>query len=41
VDLEARFGPDPERDEVYDEITGEMQEALSELQDQRTLPIVG
>src|SRR3954451_14504297 len=41
VDLEERFGSDPERDQVYGEITGEMQAALSELQDERTLPVVG
>jgi hypothetical protein len=26
---------------VYEEITGEMQEALGELQEERTLPVVG
>jgi 1-acyl-sn-glycerol-3-phosphate acyltransferase len=41
VDLEARFGSDPEQDEVYEELTGEMQKVLSELQDERTLPVVG
>jgi 1-acyl-sn-glycerol-3-phosphate acyltransferase len=41
IDLAERFGPDPEHDEVYDQITGEMQEALSELQEERTLPLVG
>jgi 1-acyl-sn-glycerol-3-phosphate acyltransferase len=41
VDLKGRFGSDPERDEVYEAITGEMQAALSGLQDERTLPVVG
>jgi 1-acyl-sn-glycerol-3-phosphate acyltransferase len=41
VDLDQRFGSDPSRDEVYEAITGEMQDALSELQDERTLPVVG
>jgi 1-acyl-sn-glycerol-3-phosphate acyltransferase len=41
VDLGERFGPDPEHDAVYEEITGEMQEALSQLQEERTLPVVG
>ena len=41
IDLVKRFGPDPEHDDVYDDITGDMQAALSELQDERTLPIVG
>lgn len=41
IDLVKRFGPNPEHDDVYDDITGDMQAALSELQDERTLPIVG
>ncbi len=41
IDLEERFGPDPDRDEAYETITSEMQEALSELQDERTIPVVG
>ena len=41
VDLEARFGPDPDHDEVYEAVTGEMQEALSGLAEERTLPVVG
>jgi 1-acyl-sn-glycerol-3-phosphate acyltransferase len=41
IDLVERFGPEPEHERVYDEITGEMQAALSELQDERTLPVVG
>jgi hypothetical protein len=41
IDLAERFGPDPDRERVYDEITSEMQDVLSELQGQRTMPIVG
>lgn len=41
IDITERFGPDPEHQHVYDEIVGEMQTALSDLQDDRTLPIVG
>jgi len=41
IDLVERFGPNPGHEHVYDEITGEMQEALSELQAERTLPVVG
>jgi 1-acyl-sn-glycerol-3-phosphate acyltransferase len=41
IDLVERFGPDPAYEHVYEEITGEMQEALSELQEERTLPVVG
>jgi 1-acyl-sn-glycerol-3-phosphate acyltransferase len=41
IDLEHRFGTDPARADVYDEITQDMQEALSALQDERTLPVLG
>jgi 1-acyl-sn-glycerol-3-phosphate acyltransferase len=41
IDLAERFGPDPEYEDVYNDVTGEMQDALSELQDERTLPVVG
>jgi 1-acyl-sn-glycerol-3-phosphate acyltransferase len=41
IDLRERFGSDPDHDEVYAEVTSEMQAALDELQDERTLPVVG
>jgi len=41
IDLADRFGSDPDHEEVYEEVTGEMQEALDELSDERTLPVVG
>jgi 1-acyl-sn-glycerol-3-phosphate acyltransferase len=41
VDLKERFGPKPDPGEVYEELTGEMQDALDELSDERTLPLVG
>jgi 1-acyl-sn-glycerol-3-phosphate acyltransferase len=41
IDVKERFGPDPDHEEVYDEVTGEMQDALDELSDERTLPLVG
>lgn len=41
IDLIERFGPDPDHERVYEEITSEMQGTLSDLQDDRTLPIVG
>jgi 1-acyl-sn-glycerol-3-phosphate acyltransferase len=41
IDLAERFGPNPEYERVYEEITGEMQDVLSELQEERTLPVVG
>ena len=41
IDLKDRFGRDPKPEEIYDEITGDMQDALSDLSDERTLPIAG
>lgn len=41
IDLVDRFGPDPDHERVYNEITGEMQETLSDLQGERTAPVVG
>ena len=41
INLVERFGPEPETDRVYAEITGEMQDRLSELQEERTLPVIG
>jgi 1-acyl-sn-glycerol-3-phosphate acyltransferase len=41
VDLRERFGPSPDPDRVYDELTGEMQDTLSELSEERTAPVIG
>jgi 1-acyl-sn-glycerol-3-phosphate acyltransferase len=41
IDVVERFGDEPDKDEVYEEVTGEMQEALSQLQDERTAPVIG
>ena len=41
IDLRERYGADPDPDEAYEEITGEMQDALSALDEERTLPVVG
>jgi 1-acyl-sn-glycerol-3-phosphate acyltransferase len=41
IDVKERFGPDPDHEDVYDEVTGEMQEALDGLSEERTLPLVG
>jgi 1-acyl-sn-glycerol-3-phosphate acyltransferase len=41
IDLERRFERDADHAEVYEAITGEMQRALSELQDKRSIPVVG
>jgi 1-acyl-sn-glycerol-3-phosphate acyltransferase len=41
IDLRERFGKDPDPDEVYEDVTGEMQDALSDLSEERSLPLVG
>jgi 1-acyl-sn-glycerol-3-phosphate acyltransferase len=41
VDLTERFGEKPDPEHVYEELTGEMQDTLDELSDERTLPLVG
>ena len=41
IDLQQRFGSDPAHKDIYEEITEDMQVALSELQDERTLPVLG
>jgi 1-acyl-sn-glycerol-3-phosphate acyltransferase len=41
VDLKERFGPDPDYEEVYEQVTDDMQDALSDLSDERLLPVVG
>jgi len=41
IDLKQRYGPETEPELIYDEVTGEMQEALDGLADERTVPIVG
>jgi 1-acyl-sn-glycerol-3-phosphate acyltransferase len=41
IDVKDRFGAKPDRDEVYDAITGEMQDALDVLDEERDLPVVG
>lgn len=41
IDLLARFGNNPDLDEVYDAVTGEMQAALDKLARERRLPVLG
>ena len=41
IHLKAEFGPEPDRDAVYEMVTGEMQRALDELSAERDLPVVG
>ena len=41
VDLVERFGEDADVDEVYDALVAEMQEALTQMQGERRLPVLG
>ena len=41
IDLQERFGPHPDPDEVYEHVTTVMQKALERLAEERTLPILG
>src|SRR3954469_3480481 len=41
IDLRERFGSKPDLDEVYEGVTGEMQDALCDLSEERALPVVG
>jgi 1-acyl-sn-glycerol-3-phosphate acyltransferase len=41
VDLQERFGTEAEPEEIYDEVTGDMQDALTGLSDERTVPVLG
>jgi 1-acyl-sn-glycerol-3-phosphate acyltransferase len=41
IDLEREFGPEPDVDEVYAYVTGQMQEALDGLAAERRFPVIG
>src|SRR5947209_2073331 len=41
IDLNQRFGLEPDPDEVYEAVTSDMQEVLSGLASERTAPVVG
>ena len=41
IDLAERYGKNPDLDEIYDDIVGQMQETLTALQSERTLPLIG
>ena len=41
IHLRERFGPAPSVDEIYDHVTGTMQETLDALAAERRLPIIG
>jgi 1-acyl-sn-glycerol-3-phosphate acyltransferase len=41
VNLREQFGAEPDVDRIYKHVTDEMQDALTELSDERSLPLVG
>ena len=41
IDLRKRYGTHPDVDEVYEDLMATMQEALTRLQAERRLPVVG
>jgi hypothetical protein len=41
IDLQEEFGPEPDVDDVYDEVLGRMQSALTALQAERRFPLLG
>ena len=41
INLHERFGPHPDIDKVYENVTSDMQDVLNRLSDERTLPILG
>jgi 1-acyl-sn-glycerol-3-phosphate acyltransferase len=41
IDVRDRFGEEPDPDRVYEDVTGQMQDTLTELSDERTVPLVG
>ena len=41
IDLEREFGPDPNVDEIYAQVTAQMQEALDGLAAERRFPVIG
>ena len=41
IDVGEEFGPDPDLDEVYDHVTGQMQDALDALAAERRFPVIG
>lgn len=41
INIREEFGPDPDLDEVYDEIIGRMQATLTALAEERRLPVIG
>lgn len=41
IDLRQRYGPNPDIQEIYDDVTALMQRTLDDLADERRLPLIG
>ena len=41
IDLKQRLGAKPDTDEAYELVTGRMQKALNDLDEERSLPVIG
>ena len=41
IEVRERFGPEPDADEVYEYVTGQMQETLDGLAAERRFPVIG
>ncbi|MDP9294434.1 MAG: glycerol acyltransferase, partial [Actinomycetota bacterium] len=41
LDLREQLGEDPDVEDAYRLVTGRMQDALDDLSDERTLPVIG
>ena len=41
IDVRERFGPEPDMDEVYEYVTGQMQATLDGLAAERRFPVIG
>ena len=41
IDLRERYGPQPDVDRIYDDLMASMQDTLTALQDERSLPVIG
>lgn len=41
IDLSERYGPSPDVEQIYDDVTGLMQRTLDDLADERRLPVIG
>jgi len=41
IDLGERYGRNPDRDRIYEDVTSAMQDQLTELASERQLPVIG